>query len=66
MFDCTFLKYKGYVGSIHFSKEDNCYYGEVLGMKNHMVTYEGNDLAELQKDFEGAVNDYLVITIAVG
>ena len=58
---CINLNYKGYVGSIHFSKEDNCFYGEVLGMINHMITYEGNNLAELQKDFEGAVDDYLQI-----
>lgn len=62
MSNSTFLNYKGYVGSIRFSKEDKCLYGEVLGMTNHMVTYEGSNLSELKKDFEGAVDDYLVMS----
>ena len=28
-----YLKYKGYIGSIEYSKEDKCFFGKVLGMK---------------------------------
>ena len=48
------LKYKGYTGSVDYSEEDNCLYGKVLGMSKDMITYEGQDVNELRKDFEGA------------
>ena len=53
------MKYKGYTGSVDFSDEDNCLYGKVLGMSKVAITYEGNDVNELRKDFEGAIDDYL-------
>jgi len=53
------LKYKGYTGSVEYSEEDKCLYGKVLGMNKDCITYEGNDIAQLQKDFEGAVDHYL-------
>ena len=49
------LKYKGYTGSVDYSEEDNCLYGKVLGMSKNMITYEGQDVNELHKDFEGAI-----------
>lgn len=54
------LKYKGYIGSVEISDEDNCLYGEVLDLpKDTMITYEGNTVAELKEDFMGAIDDYL-------
>ena len=53
------LKYKGYTGSVEYSKEDNCWFGKVQGMSKHAITYEGQTLDELKQDFEGAVDDYL-------
>lgn len=53
------MNYKGYTGSVDYSKEDNCLYGKVLGMSKDNITYEGKDVNELRKDFEDAVNDYL-------
>ncbi|MEA5129674.1 MAG: type II toxin-antitoxin system HicB family antitoxin [Proteiniphilum sp.] len=53
------LKYKRYVGSVEYSEEDNCLYGKVLGMSNDLISYEGQTVDELKKDFEGAVEDYL-------
>ena len=55
------LKYKGYTGSIDYSEEDTCLYGKVLGMSKDMITYEGQDVNELRKDFEGAIDDYLIV-----
>ena len=55
------LKYKGYTGSVDNSEEDNCLYGKVLGMSKNMITYEGQDVNELRKDFEGAIDDYLIV-----
>lgn len=53
------LHYKGYTGSVEYSEEDNCLWGEVLGMSRDCITYEGKDVDELRKDFEGAVDDYI-------
>ncbi|MDR1593402.1 MAG: type II toxin-antitoxin system HicB family antitoxin [Prevotellaceae bacterium] len=53
------LEYKGYFGSIEYSKEDDCLYGKVLGLTKDCITYEGNTITELRTDFEGAIDDYL-------
>ncbi len=55
------LKYKDYIGSIEFSIEDNCFFGQVLGLDKSGVTYLGNTVEELREDFEGAVDDYLAL-----
>lgn len=54
-----YMKYKGYTGSVEYSEEDNCLYGKVMGMSRDGITYEGQDVNELRKDFEGAIDDYL-------
>jgi len=54
------MHYKGYSGSVEYSSEDDCLYGKVLGIpKSTCITYEGDSVKELRKDFEGAVDDYL-------
>ena len=54
-----YLKYKGYTGSVDYSEEDKCLHGKVLGMMRDGITYEGETVEELTKDFEGAIDDYL-------
>ena len=51
--------YKGYKGSVEYSKEDNCLFGKVQGMSKDLITYEGQTLDELRKDFEDGVDSYL-------
>lgn len=54
------MNYKGYIGSIEVSEEDNCLFGKVLDLPSDTaITYEGETVAELKADFEGAVDDYL-------
>ncbi|MBD5311716.1 MAG: type II toxin-antitoxin system HicB family antitoxin [Bacteroides sp.] len=53
------LKYKGYSGTVEYSPEDNCLFGKVLGLKGTLISYEGNSIEEIKKDFEQAVDDYL-------
>ena len=61
------MSYKGYIGSIEVSEEDNCLYGKVLDLPaGTAITYEGKTVAELRADFEGAVNDYLAYCEAEG
>jgi len=53
------LEYKGYYGSIEYSKEDDCLFGKVLGMPNNLLSYEGQTAAELFVDFKDAIDSYL-------
>lgn len=54
------MNYKGYIGSIEVSEEDNCLFGHVLSLPNDtMITYEGETVAELRDDFHAAIDDYL-------
>ena len=53
------LEYKGYTGSIEYSKEDDLLYGKVLGVKG-LISYEGTTGKELEDDFKEAIETYLV------
>lgn len=56
------LNYKGYIGSIEVSETDNCLYGKALALPTGtLITYEGETVAELRADFEGAIDDYLAM-----
>ncbi|MCR5574360.1 MAG: type II toxin-antitoxin system HicB family antitoxin [Bacteroidaceae bacterium] len=54
-----YLEYKGYKGSVEYSKADNCLFGKVLGMSGDLITYEGNTIDELRQDFEAGIDSYL-------
>lgn len=54
-----YLKYKGYLGSVEYSKADNCLVGKVLGMSKDSITYEGNTIDELRTDFEAGIDSYI-------
>ena len=53
------LEHKGYQGTIEYSIEDNLLYGKVLGIRG-LISYEGENLATLKKDFADAIDDYLL------
>jgi predicted HicB family RNase H-like nuclease len=52
------LEYKGYYGSIEYSKEGKCLYGKVLGMNKDSITYEGTTIEELENDFKEGIESY--------
>jgi len=52
------LQYKDYYASIHFSSEDEVFYGKIIGI-NDLVSFEGTTVKELKTAFEEAVEDYL-------
>jgi predicted HicB family RNase H-like nuclease len=52
------LEYKSYVGSAHYSDEDEVFHGKLEGIRD-LVTYEGSDVAGLKQSFKDAVDDYL-------
>jgi predicted HicB family RNase H-like nuclease len=53
-----YLNYKGYTGSIEYSKKDDLLYGKVLGIKS-LISYEGKTGKELENDFTEAIEEYL-------
>jgi predicted HicB family RNase H-like nuclease len=53
------LEYKGYLGSVEYSKADKCLYGKVLGMAKDSITYEGYTIDELEADFKTAIESYI-------
>ena len=53
------LEYKGYYGSVEYSKGDNCLFGKVLGLTKDCILYEGNTLEELENDFKAGIDSYL-------
>ena len=52
------LNYKGYTGSIEYSREDDLFFGKVLGIRS-LISYEGKTGKELERDFQEAVDSYL-------
>lgn len=55
------MKYKGYWAEVRYSDEDECFWGEVEGLKNTSITFEGSTVKELKKDFKNAIDHYLSI-----
>ena len=54
------MEYKGYVGNVEFSEEDEVFFGKVIGIRS-LISYEGATARELIKDFHDAVDDYLAL-----
>ncbi len=52
------LKYKGFLGSVNFSEEDNVFFGKIEGIDG-LVNFEGTSVEELKSAFREAVDDYL-------
>ena len=59
------MEYKGYLGSVEFSEKDTLFYGKVLGIRA-LISYEGENAADLIADFHGAVDDYLELCAQSG
>lgn len=53
------MKYKGYWAEVKYSDEDECFWGEVKGLKNTSISFEGNTVKELKKDFKDAIEFYI-------
>lgn len=52
------LNYKGFIGSVEFSEEDNVFFGKIEGIDG-LVNFEGESVRELTDSFHEAVEDYL-------
>jgi len=52
------LNYKGFTGSVEFSKADNVFFGEILGIQG-LVLYEGDTIDQLIHGFHDMVDGYI-------
>jgi predicted HicB family RNase H-like nuclease len=52
------LQYKGYYAEIHFSAEDEVFFGKLIGI-NDLINFEADSVKKLKKSFTEAVEDYL-------
>lgn len=52
------FSYKGYIGSIHYSKEDKVFHGKIEGIKD-LVTYEAESEEDLENAFKKSLDEYL-------
>ena len=59
------IEYKGYIGSVEFSEEDNLFFGKVMGIR-YLISYEGENSTDLITDFHNAIEDYLEACKAEG
>lgn len=55
------MKYRGYWAEIKYSDEDECFCGEIEGLKNDSISFEGETVKELKKDFKDAIDHYLSV-----
>ena len=54
------LKYKEFLGSLHYNSDDEIFYGKLEGIDD-LVTFEGTSVEELKAAFHEAVEDYINI-----
>jgi len=54
----NYMEYRGYIGSVEFSEEDDCFCGKVLGVRG-LISYEGESVQELKKDFHDAIDAHI-------
>ena len=59
------MKYRGYVGTVDFSEEDDILCGKVLGIRS-LILFEGVTCKEVVSSFHEAVDDYLATCEARG
>ena len=59
------MLYKDYVGSVHYSEDDEVFFGKIEGIDD-LVTFEGVSVIELKKAFSEAVDDYIEMAIENG
>ena len=54
----NWLSYKNYNGTVEYSKEDDCLFGKVVGVRS-LLSYEGESIKELKADFHRVIDEYL-------
>ncbi|NOX48361.1 MAG: type II toxin-antitoxin system HicB family antitoxin [Chlorobi bacterium] len=52
------IKYKDFIGSVHFAAEDEVFYGKIEGIDD-LVTFEANNVKDLKEAFELMVDEHI-------
>ena len=52
------LTYRGFIGSVRFSAQDDVFFGKVEGI-NDLITFEGNSVKELKDAFYFVVDEHI-------
>jgi predicted HicB family RNase H-like nuclease len=52
------MTYKNFIGTVHFSSDDDLFFGKIEGI-NDLVTFEADNVSALREAFKEAVDDYL-------
>jgi predicted HicB family RNase H-like nuclease len=52
------MEYRGYTGSVEYSAEDRVLHGRLVGIRDRVI-FDGVDVKTLEKNFHGAVDEYL-------
>lgn len=50
--------YKGYTAKIHYSDDDDCLVGRVIGIR-HIISFHGSSVEEMRQAFKEAIDFYL-------
>lgn len=53
-----YMTYKGYYGSVHYSDEDQVFFGKIEFIRS-LISFEGTDVKSLKASFQESVDDYL-------
>ena len=59
------MEYKGYIGGVEFSSEDNVFHGKLEGISD-LVTFEGDSVKQLARAFRESVDDYIETCKEIG
>ena len=59
------LRYKEFIGTVHYSTDDEVFFGKLEGVDD-LITFEGDNVEQLKKSFQEAVEDYLELCESVG
>ena len=54
------LKYRNFIGSVEYSETDKILFGKVQGIRG-LISYEGQNIDELEQDFRDGIDEYLKI-----
>jgi predicted HicB family RNase H-like nuclease len=53
------MTYKGYTARLGYDERDHIFMGRILGIR-HIISFNGETVAQLRAEFELAIKDYLV------
>lgn len=61
----NYLEYKGYLGTVEYSSEDQLLFGKVQFVDS-LLTYDGNTIPEIEAAFRETIDNYLEFCKEIG